>query len=90
MDLRIKEILFPGDKKFRNRPNSKIISKMGHFWLLFGHSRSFWVIAGSFNRSSNGSQLKNPDTSSAIFTLSFSILILNSQCVEGAKYVRVL
>ena len=38
----------------------------------------------------NGSQLKNPDTSGAILTLSLSILILNSQSVEGAKYVRVL
>ena len=37
----------------------------------------------------NGSQLMNPDISSAIFTLSLSILILNSQCVEGARYVRV-
>ena len=38
----------------------------------------------------NGSQLMNPDISGAIFKLSLSILILNSQCVEGAKYVRVL
>ena len=34
-------------------------------------------------------QLMNPDISSAIFTLSLSILILNSQCVEDARYVRV-
>ena len=38
----------------------------------------------------NGSQIKNPDISGAIFTLSLSILILNSQCVEGARDVRVL
>ena len=31
----------------------------------------------------------NPGTSSVIFTLSLSILILNSQCVDGARYVRV-
>ena len=41
------------------------------------------------NTPSNGSQLKNPDTSGAIFTLSLSI-ILNSQCVEGARDIRVL
>ena len=33
--------------------------------------------------------MKNPDISGAIFTLSLSIRILNSQCVEGARYVRV-
>ena len=38
----------------------------------------------------NGSQLMNPDISSAIFTLSLSILIMNSQYEEGAKYIRVL
>ena len=38
----------------------------------------------------NGSQLMNPDISSAIFTLSLSILILKSLCLEGAKYVRVI
>ena len=38
----------------------------------------------------NGSQLKNPDISCAIFKLSLSIQKLNSQCVEGAKYVRIL
>ena len=38
----------------------------------------------------NGSQLKNPDISGAIFTLSLSIRILNSQCVEGARDVRIL
>ena len=38
----------------------------------------------------NGSQLKNLDISGAIFTLSFSIRILNSQCVKGARDVRVL
>ena len=35
-------------------------------------------------------QLKSPDISSATFTLSLSILILNSQCIEGARDVRVL
>jgi len=38
----------------------------------------------------NGSQLKNPEISCAIFTLSLSILILNSQFVEGATDVRNL
>ena len=38
----------------------------------------------------NGSQLKNPEISGTIFTLNLSILILNSQCVEGARDVRVL
>ena len=38
----------------------------------------------------NGSQLMNPDISGVIFTLSLSILILNSQCVEGARDVKVL
>ena len=38
----------------------------------------------------NGSQLKNPDISGAILTLSLSILILKSQCVEGARDFRVL
>ena len=37
----------------------------------------------------NGSQLKDPDISGAIFTLSLSIQILNSQCVEGARDVMV-
>ena len=37
----------------------------------------------------NGSQLKNPDISGAIFTLSLSIRILNSQCVKGARDVKV-
>ena len=41
-------------------------------------------------KSLNGSQLKNSDISSAIFTLSLSILILNCQCEEGARDVRVL
>ena len=38
----------------------------------------------------NGSQLKNPYISGAIFTLNLSKLILNSKCVEGARDVRVL
>ena len=38
----------------------------------------------------NGSQLKNPEISGAIFTLSLSIQILNSQCVDGARDVTVL
>ena len=38
----------------------------------------------------NGSQLKNPNISGAIFTLSLSIRILNSQCVEGVGDGRVL
>ena len=43
-----------------------------------------------FNLRNNGSQLKNPDVSAAFFILSLNILILNSQYVEGAKYVRFL
>ena len=39
---------------------------------------------------SNGSHLKNSDISGTIFTLSVSILILNSECIEGARDVRVL
>ena len=38
----------------------------------------------------NGSQLKNPDISGAIFVWSLSIRMLNSQCVENAIDVRVL
>ena len=38
----------------------------------------------------NESQLKKPDISDAIFTLSLSIRIPNSQCVEGARDVMVL
>ena len=38
----------------------------------------------------NGSVLKNPEISGAIFTLNLSILILNSQCVKGARDFRVL
>ena len=37
-----------------------------------------------------GSQFKNHGISGAILTLGSRILILNSRCVEGAKYVRVL
>ena len=49
-------------------------------------------LASSHERyaSRNGSQLKNHDISGAIFTLSLSIRILNSQCVEGGRDVRVL
>ena len=38
----------------------------------------------------NGSQLKYSDISGAIFALSLIILILNSQCAEGARGVRVI
>ena len=44
----------------------------------------------SDSRNGNGSQFKDADISGAIFKLSLSILILNSQCVEGARDVRVL
>ena len=37
----------------------------------------------------NGSQLKNPDISGAIFTSGLSILLLNSFFEEGARDVRV-
>ena len=46
------------------------------------------IIQGILIFQFNGSQLKNPDICGAIFKL--SILILNSQCVEGARDVRVL
>ena len=42
------------------------------------------------NLLNNGNQLMNSDIFGAIFTLSLSILILNSQYVEGARYERVL
>ena len=35
----------------------------------------------------NVSKKNQDDTSRTLFTLSLSILILNSQCKEGAKYV---
>ena len=38
----------------------------------------------------NGSVLKNPEISGAIFTLNLRRLMLNSQCVEGARDFRVL
>ena len=38
----------------------------------------------------NESQLKNPDISGAIFTLSLGMPILNFKCVGGARYVTVL
>ena len=38
----------------------------------------------------NGSQSMNPDISGAILTLSLSIRLLKSQCVEGARNVKVL
>ena len=51
----------------------------------------FEVKIGNFEASTgNESQLKNPDISGAIFTLNLSILILNYQCIEGARDVRVL
>ena len=47
---------------------------------------NFGIVAKLVNRS----QLKNPDISGVTTTLSVSILILNFQCVEGARDVRVL
>ena len=43
---------------------------------LFKFKNHHWI--------TNGSVLKNPEISGAIFKLNLSILILNSQCVEGA------
>ena len=48
-----------------------------------------WIL-GFLSIHSNGSLLKNPEISGAIFTLNLSILILNSQCEEGARDFRVL
>ena len=59
---------------------------------IFARYRRFTKIDGSqikYFFKSNGSQLKNPDITGTIFTLSLSIRILNSQCVEGARDVRV-
>jgi len=56
----------------------------GHFLNNY-QSTSMLVTDGN-----NVIQLINPDISGAIFTLGLSIKILNSQCVEGAIYVRVL
>ena len=61
--------------------------------VLFVHFESDFGISRGRNTSSvidvisgislgNRSQLKNPDISGAIFTLSMSIRMLNSQCVE--------
>ena len=50
-----------------------------HFELHYN-----WFSIFQAFHSSNGSQLKNPDISGAIFTLSLSILILISPGVEGA------
>ena len=38
----------------------------------------------------NGNQLKNPSMSGVIFTLSLRILIVHSQCEEGAREAGVL
>ena len=43
---------------------------------------------GILVKSNNGSQLKNPEISGAIFTLSLSILMVNSQFVDRARDVR--
>ena len=56
-------------------------------YLIFVHKR---IQLKNFSFSGNGSQLKNPDISGAIFTLSLSIRILNSQCVVGARDIKVL
>ena len=53
-------------------------------------SDSDHAVNPSFKYSVNGSQLKKSDISGAIFTLNLSILMLNSQCAEGARDVRVL
>ena len=54
------------------------------------HGRVIYAILSGLDLSSNGSQLKNLDISGAIFTLSLSIRTLNSQCVDGARDVRIL
>ena len=50
----------------------------------------WWRMLVTTGADDNGSQLKNLDISGFIFKLSLIILILNSQCVEGARDVRVL
>lgn len=57
------------------------------FWTKNGERWKFRVSNNPWN---NGSQWINPNISGAIFTMSSSLLILNSQYVEGAKYVLVL
>ena len=54
-------------------------------WFIANHA-----IVKDFMKNVNGSQFKNTDISGAIFTLSLSILILNSRCVDGARDVKVL
>ena len=66
-----------------------------HYWKVSFESVRGWpsavkVLVTRCNKPNNGSQLKKPDISGAMFTLSLSVLILNSQCVEGTKYARVL
>ena len=64
----------PEDVEQQNPPKYELIE--GRLWFLI-----FFY---------NGSQLKNPDISGAIFTLNSSIRILNSQCVEGVRDVGIL
>ena len=66
-------------------------------WLIWPHLTLFDLIQSlgieiwlKTMMNCNGSQLKNPDISGATTTLSLSILILNYQCVEGARDFRVL
>ena len=61
-----------------------VCKNFGHKNLVFIPSLCLIKFLSSFDIKYNGSQLKNLDNSGAIFTLSLSILILNSQCV--AKY----
>ena len=44
----------------------------------------------SFLNEHNGSQLKNPDISSALYTLRIQHLYTQTQCEDGARDVRIL
>ena len=88
-------ILVPhhGSQAYFGRVRSLIRVRCKLNWTIFARKRIKMYaskISLTPNETYNGSQLKNPDISGAIFTPSLSILILSSQCVEGAKYVRLL
>ena len=73
-----------------NALDSKIPNKYHLVGIIKLEHRCWWRTLVTTGADDNGSQLKNLDISGTIFTLSLSILILNSQCVEGARDVRVL
>ena len=61
-------------------------SMFNELMLIFVQFQSYYSADLNYNEG----QLKNPDISGAIFSLNLSILILNAQCVEGARDVMVL